>query len=78
MLPILKRRHEGGMSAPIEVVERTPDEGAEPFDMLDAVAEDLLMAIEKKDKKLLKDALAAFAEHLQSMDQEQDEQLMKG
>lgn len=76
MLPYLKLQQEEGPSdGHVEVIERKPDDD---MDMLDAVAEDLLMAIEKKDKKLLKDALAALCDHLMDMDQEQDQNLMKG
>lgn len=78
MFPLLKKRQEGGAAASSAVIERKPDEGAEPIDMLDAVAEDLLAAFEKKDKRLVKEALTAFAEHLQSMDEDQDENTMKG
>ena len=77
MLPFLKNRQEGGAAAAVETKERKPDEPSE-YDMFDAVAEDILLAVEKKDKSLLKDALSAFADHLQDMDQEQDQQLMKG
>ena len=75
MLPFLKNKKEGAMSGPVEVIEREPDEGAESFEMLDAVAEDLLMGIEKKDKNLLKSALEALVEHIQAADEEQDEKM---
>lgn len=75
MLPFLKKK-EGAMSSPVEVIEREPDEGAEPFEMLDAVVDDMLEAMEKKDKKLLKSALEALCEHIQDMDVKQDESLM--
>lgn len=71
MLPFLKHRDDGGMAGPVESIERKPDEGAE-FDMLDAIAEDLLMAFEKKDKMLLKSAIESLVEHIQSQDQAQD------
>lgn len=77
MLPFLKNRDEGGMSGPAEVVERKPDDDGE-YDMLDAIAEDLLSAVEKKDKSLLKSALSALCEHLQSMDSQQDQSMMEG
>lgn len=77
MLPFLKHRQEGGTSGPVEKVERKPDDGA-GMDMLDAVAGDMITAIEKKDQVLLKSALEAFAEHLQDMDQKQDTQSMEG
>ncbi len=68
-LPFLKNK-EGGMSAPIEVIERDHDEG---FDMLDAVAEDILAAIKKADKGALKEALSALVDHIQTQDIEQDQ-----
>lgn len=73
MLPFLKNKQEGGAAGPVETIEREPDEGSEKFDVLDAVAEDLLQALEQKDKGLLKSALEAFAEHLQDMDDQQDQ-----
>ncbi len=73
MLPYLKNK-EGGMSAPVESQERKHDED---FDMLDAVAGDLLQAIEKKDKAALKAALSALCDHIQDLDSEQD-QMMEG
>ncbi len=71
MLPFLKNRDDGVGVGPAETKERKPDEGAD-FDMLDAVAEDLLAAIEKKDKGMLKSALASLVDHIQSQDAEQD------
>lgn len=77
MLPFLKNRDDGAASMPMETKERSPDEDAS-YDMLDAVAEDLLMAIEKKDKSLLKSALSALCDHLQDMDSQQDQSMMEG
>ncbi len=74
MLPFLKNKQEGSVSGPIESQERKHDDG---FDMLGAVADDLLAAIEKKDKGALKAALEALCEHIQDLDSEQD-QLMEG
>ncbi len=42
------------------------------FDMLDAIAEDLLHAIESKDRSLLRDALEALCEHVLDRDEVQD------
>lgn len=75
MLPFLKNNNDAAAVGPVEVKERDHDES---FDMLDAVAEDLLQAIEKKDKKLLKNALSALCEHLQDIDEKQDEQMKEG
>ncbi len=74
MLPFLKNRDDGVGSGPIESVERKPDEDKD-YDMLDAVVEDLLLAIDKHDKKLLKEALTALCQHIQDMDQEQDQSI---
>lgn len=75
MLPFLKKKDDGVGVGPVEVKERDHDEG---FDFVAAIAEDLMMAIEKKDKALMKDALLAFCEYLKEEDSEQDESLMKG
>lgn len=78
MLPFLKNRDDGAGVGPVEKVERKPDDDAVGFDMLEAVADDLLKAIEKKDKGLLKEALAALCEHIKDLDAEQDSQTMEG
>ncbi len=72
MLPFLKHRDDGLGVAPVDNKEREHDES---FDMLGAVASDLLSAIEKKDKAALKAALEALCEHIQDMDAEQDQQM---
>ncbi len=61
-LPFLKNR-EGGASTEVETIERDHDED---FDMLDAVAGDILDAIKAGDKAMLKDALGAFVDHCQA------------
>lgn len=75
MLPFLKNK-EGSASAPVEHVEFGKEEG-EPseYGMLDAVAEDLMAAFEKKDLKMLKSALESFVEHIKSEDQSQDQEM---
>lgn len=74
MLPFLKNRDDAAASGPIETLERSPDDGSEP-DMLDAVFEDLLTAIEKKDKKLGRSALEALVTHIQMADADQDAEM---
>jgi hypothetical protein len=69
MLPFLKNRQEASASSDDDPVERKPDE----VGLLDAVASDLLRAFEKKDKKLLKEALEALCEHIQSLDEAEDQ-----
>lgn len=74
MLPFLKNRDAASASTPVETLERDPDEGAEP-DMLDAVFDDLLAAIESKDKKLGRSALEALVMHIQMSDLDQDAEM---
>lgn len=71
MLPFRKNQDEGAGRSTVERIERDHDEG---FDMLGSIADDLLSAIEKKDKGLLKAALEAFCEHIQDLDYEQDQE----
>lgn len=71
MLPFLKKRHEGGASSDLSI-KRTADEDSEPFEMLDAIVDDLMEAFQKKDKQLLKGCLEALVEHIQESDAMQD------
>lgn len=73
MLPFLRNRDEGSASSEVETQVRDHDEG---FDLLDAVAEDIIMALEKKDKKRLKGALESLCQHIQDLDDEQDQTTM--
>lgn len=72
MLPFLKKT-EGAVSQPIKTIEREHDEG---FDLLDAIAEDLLEAFKKGDKGRVKAALEAFVDHIQTLDEEEDKKLL--
>lgn len=73
MLPFLKDRHEGANSGTVDLsIKREPDDGGDEYGMLDAVAEDIMDAVQKKDKALLKGALEALIEHIQSEDEIQD------
>lgn len=74
MLPFLKNKQEGASSSPMETIERKSDDGEESFGMLDAIAEDLIDAVHKKDKHLLKSCLEALIEHIQDEDEIQDNQ----
>lgn len=72
MLPFLKDRHEGSASAPVdESIKREPD-NEEDYGMVDAIADDMIEALQKKDKSLLKDALNALIEHIRYEDELQD------
>lgn len=66
MLPFLKRNKEASASAPVESVERKPDEGAEEFDSMESAAQDLCDAVEKKDIKAVAAALRAAFELMDS------------
>jgi hypothetical protein len=74
MLPFLKNKQEGGASAPIEAIERKPDDESAEYGMVDAIAEDMLEAFQKKDKRLLKSALEALCEYIQEIDEISDEE----
>lgn len=73
MLPFLKNRDDGVGVGPIETKTRDHDDG---FDMLGAVADDMLNAVKKGDKAALKAALEALCDHIQSLDSEQDQTMM--
>lgn len=75
MLPFLKDKTDVAASMPPET-KRVSD--GSDYELLDAVAEDMLSAFKAGDRGRLKSALQSFAEYLQEMDEEQDEQLMQG
>jgi hypothetical protein len=67
LLPFLKHSQDASMSAPVESVEREPDEGAEDdYDSLESAAEDLCAAIGAKDYKAVAAALRAAFELMDS------------
>lgn len=72
-LPFLKNRDDGVGVGPVETLQRKPD-GEQPYDMLDAIADDLLSAMETKSKSHLKAALEALVSHIQDVDSEQDQE----
>lgn len=71
MLPWKKHQDDGVGVGPSET-KKVSDDGE--LDMLSAVADDLLAAIEKKDRSLLKEALGALVDHIQYLDYEQDKE----
>lgn len=72
MIPQLRKRDDGVGAGPVETIKRDPDE--EPgLDLLGAVAEDLLSAIKKGDAEMVKAALSALVDHIQTADAAQDE-----
>ena len=73
MLPYLKFKQESSASGgDNETEHRRPDDT--DFDMLDAVCNDMMEAIDRKDRTLLKDALTSLIIHIQTLDAEQDEE----
>lgn len=77
MLPFLKRKQEASYSESVDdEVTRKPDNEPE-YDMLDAIAEDMLAAVSKKDVNLLKDALRSLLDHARAEDYEQDAKEMQ-
>ena len=77
MLPFLKHKQEAIAGGPDDEIMRKPDE-EEDYEMLDAIAEDILTAVSKKDVKLLKEALTSLVEHIKEEDKEQDAQTYSG
>ena len=61
MLPFLKHSQDASMSAPVDVVKRTPDH-EEEYDPMHAAADDLIAAVTSKDTKATADALRAAFE----------------
>lgn len=75
MLPFRRNQDEGVAAGPVETVTRDHDD---TLDMLSAVAEDILAAIERKDKSRLRAALDALCAHIQDLDETQDQATMRG
>lgn len=76
MLPFLKNKEASVASnAEDEPTLRRKSDDGEPFEMIDAIVEDMIEGVHKKDKSLLKSALEALCEHIQDMDAVQDESL---
>ena len=71
-LPFLRQKNIAAANADEEPIRRKSDDG-EDYEMLDAVVDDMAEAIEKKDKRMLKDALEALCEDIRHEDEEQDE-----
>ena len=74
MLPFRKRQDEASASAPVESIERTPDEGAEEFDSMESAAQDLCDAVHSKDIKAVAAALRAAFELMESQPHEEQGQ----
>ncbi len=71
MLPYLKNRREGSMSESSDALRRPSDEDErndekrrQPFELLDAVVDDMMEATIIRDRKLLKSALEVLCFYL--------------
>jgi hypothetical protein len=71
MTPFLKKKQEASVSMAPETITLS-DEGEKPFELLDAIVEDMIEAVHKKDKGLLKGALEALMDHMKEEDEVQD------
>lgn len=74
MLPFLKDR-EGGVDLPVDRKKMGPKGD---YDLLSAVADDMLAAVKAGDSALLKEALTSLMNYIQDFDEEQDHQTMEG
>lgn len=77
MIPFLKKKQEASISGPVDEVKmRKPDEDSQmDFDLIDAIAEDIMEALHTNNVSTLKEALIAFAEHIKEQDEIQDQSL---
>ena len=74
MLPFLKRTKEASMSAPLESIERKPDEEHEhEYDIHESLGEDLCKAIKAEDYKAIGEVLKAAFELFHSEEHEEEE-----
>ncbi len=76
MLPFLRESKEGAAIA--QPIQKMKVGDKDDYDLLDAVADDMLDAFKAGDRGLLKQALESFKEHLQAEDEEQDAQISQG
>jgi hypothetical protein len=74
-----KKNKEVSVSVPSDHINMggNDEEQDYEYEMLDAVAEDVLIAIERKDKRMLKSALQSLCDHIMTFDEKQDEKLME-
>ena len=70
MLPSLKNKLEASASAPVEHVQREPDEEQE-YDFLDSASEDLIKAVHSKSVKGVSVALRSAFEICESYPHEE-------
>jgi hypothetical protein len=68
LIPFLKRNKEASMSAPVEAIERKPDEDKDEteFDGLESAMEELHTALNSKDYKLAAEIFRSAFELMES------------
>ncbi len=71
-IPFLKRKLEPNIAGDEDTIGRKPD--SSEYEMLDAIAEDMMEAWDRKDKELLKAALESLCDYIAEEDEEQDEE----
>lgn len=71
MLPFMKLKNEAAANADDEPTKL----GEHDYEMIDAIAEDMMEAFQKKDKGLLRSAIEALCEYIKDEDESQDDEL---
>jgi hypothetical protein len=72
MLPFLKSKDDGVGVGPTDPIKRMPDKDGPSYDILDAIAEDMIAAVKSGKAVHLKTALQELISHIQTMDQMSD------
>lgn len=72
-IPFLKRKMEPNIAGDEDTASRKPDSAE--YDMVDAIAEDMMEAFESKDKDMLKAALESLCDYIREEDEEQDKEM---
>lgn len=70
-IPFLKRKLEPNIAGDEDSIERKSDK--QDYSILDAIAEDMMDAFDKKSKELMVAALESLCEYVREEDEEQDE-----
>jgi len=71
MIPFLKLKQDASASAPVDSIERKPDNEPE-YDSLESAAEELCHAVESKDYKAIAVALRSAFEIMESETHEEE------
>ena len=73
MMPFLRRSEEALGDGEDESMRRKPDGDKKSYDLLDAVCEDFMSALQNHNKNLLRQALGALCDHIAAQDSKQDQ-----